>query len=74
MTFGYPIHTVPGGKPPGGSLVLLHLRSFCKNFVCANHTLARIKVVHLRSVLVLHLRVYFSQFFLAQLLVFEPRC
>ena len=45
--------------------VLLHLRSFCKNFVCAYHTLARIKVVHLRSVLVLHLRLYFHSFSLA---------
>ena len=30
--------------------VLLHLRSFFNNFVCAYHTLARIKVVHLRLV------------------------
>ena len=45
--------------------VLLHLRSFCKNFVCAYHTLARIKVVHLRSVLVLHLRLYIHRFSLA---------
>ena len=45
--------------------VLLHLRSFCKKFVCAYHTLARIKVVHLRSVLVLHLRLYIHSFSLA---------
>ena len=49
--------------------VLLHLHSFCKNFVCAYHTLARIKVVHLRS-----LAPTYLQFFLGQLLVFEPRC
>ena len=30
--------------------VLLHLRSFFINFVCAYHTLARIKVVQLRAV------------------------
>ena len=54
--------------------VLLHLRSFCKIFVCAYHTLARIKVVHLRSVLVLHLRLHIHSFFVGQLLVFEPRC
>ena len=49
--------------------VLLHLRSFFNNFVCAYHTLARIKLVHLHSVLVLHLRVYFH-LFLGQLLGF----
>ena len=46
--------------------VLLHLRSFFKIFVCAYHILARIKVVHLRSFLVLHLRVYFHRSSLAR--------
>ena len=45
--------------------VLLHVRSFFEKIICAYHTLARIKVVHLRSVLVLHLRVYFHSSSLA---------
>ena len=41
------------------SMLLSHLRSFFKIFVCAYHTFARIKVLHLRTVFILHLRPYF---------------
>ena len=54
----------------GGGGVLFHLCSFFKNFVCAYHTLASIKVVHLRSFAVTFART-FSQLFLGQLLVFN---
>ena len=40
-------------------LVLLHLRTFFKNFVCAQFSFARRNVYHLRTVLVLHLRAWF---------------
>ena len=40
-------------------VVLLHLRTFLKNFVCAQFSFAHINVYHLRTVLVLHLRACF---------------
>ena len=43
-------------------MVLLHLRTFFKKFVCAQFSFARRNVYHLRTVLVLHLRVVFAPF------------
>ena len=52
-----------------GRKVLLHLRTFFKNFVCAQFSFAHRNVYHLRTVLVLHLRT-FLRLSLGQLLVF----
>ena len=53
--------------------MLLHLRSFCKNFVCAYHTLAHKSGAFALSFGVTLAPIY-SQLFLRQRLVFDTPC